>query len=149
MLTKDGICTMANIVIANPIQAYLLLRCCTTQGFVALDAVQAEERNYHDQHPINQFFALAIDVFGCLHNQANVFLHYCVNAIWSLKGLEGPPLSILVTFLQQKISITLQRMQAFSILSRVVAVSLTTSQLPPLQDTPPTTMIDLLQVIDL
>jgi hypothetical protein len=39
-------------------------------------------------------------------------------------------------------------MQASSILSRAVAVGLATSQLPPLQDTPPTTMIDLLQAID-
>jgi len=149
VFTKDGIRTLANIVIANPIQAYLLLRCCATQGFIALHAVQAKKRNYHDQHPTNQFFPLIIDIFGCLHNQANVFLHYCVNAIWSLKGPKGPPLSILVTFLQQKISITLRRMQASSILSRVVAVSLATSQLPPLQDTPPITMIDLLQAIDL
>jgi hypothetical protein len=38
-------------------------------------------------------------------------------------------------------------MQAFSILSQVVMVGLTTSQLPPLQDTPLIAMVDLLQVI--
>jgi len=39
-------------------------------------------------------------------------------------------------------------MQASSILSQVIAISLATSQLPPLQDTPPITTTDLLQVVD-
>jgi len=31
-----------------------------------------------------------------------MFLHNYINVIWSLKGREGPPLSILVTFLHKK-----------------------------------------------
>jgi hypothetical protein len=77
-----------------------------------------------------------------------MFLHNCANAIWSLKGLESPHLSTLVTFLCQKVAITLQRMQTSSILSQVIVVSLTISQLPPLQNTPPITTIDLLQAIN-
>jgi hypothetical protein len=77
-----------------------------------------------------------------------MFLHECANAIWSLKGIEGPHLSSLVTFLRQKVSITLQRMQMSSILSQAIVVGLATSRLPPLQDTPPITTVDLLQVVD-
>jgi hypothetical protein len=76
------------------------------------------------------------------------FLHNCANAIWSLKGTEGFHLSTLVTFLRKKVSITLQRMQTSSILSRVIAVGLTTSRLPPLQYTLPITMADLLQAVN-
>jgi hypothetical protein len=72
-----------------------------------------------------------------------VFLHDCANAIWSLKGLEGLHLFTLVTFL-----ITLQKMQVCFILRQTLAVGLVTSQLPPLQNTPPITMADLLQVVD-
>jgi hypothetical protein len=68
-----------------------------------------------------------------------MFLHDFANAIWSLKELEGLHLSISVTFIHQKVSTTLQRMQVYSILSWVVVVGLATSQLPPLQDTPPIT----------
>jgi hypothetical protein len=57
-------------------------------------------------------------------------------------------LSTLVTFFHPNVSITLQEMQSFSILSQAIAKGLTTPQLPPLQDRPPTTMVDLLQVID-
>jgi hypothetical protein len=43
--------------------------------------------------------------------------------------------------------ITLQKMQTSSILSWVVVVGLATSWLSPLQDTPPITTVNLLQVV--
>jgi hypothetical protein len=76
-----------------------------------------------------------------------VFLHNCANATWDLKGPKGLPLFILVTFLWQKISITLQRLQASSILSQAIAVGLATSKLPPIEDTFPISTIDLLQAV--
>jgi hypothetical protein len=88
--------------------------------------------SYHNQHPIDQFLPLTIDVFGCLLKQADVFLHNHANAIWSFKGPKGPPFSISVTFLCQRISITLQRMQTSSILNQAIVIGLATSQLPPL-----------------
>jgi hypothetical protein len=148
VFTKDGIRTLANIVIVNPMQANLFPWSCATQGFDALDVAQAKERSYCNQQPIDQFLPLAIEVFGCLHKHVDVFLHECANAIWSLKGTKGPHLSTLVTFLCQIFSIALQKMQVSSILSRVIAIGLATSRLPPLQDTPPITMADLLQTID-
>jgi len=52
-----------------------------------------------------------------------VFLHDCANAIWSLKGTKAPHLSTLVICLRQKISITLQKLETFSILSQAIAIS--------------------------
>jgi len=110
VLTKDGICTLANIVITNPMQMDLFPWSCIIQGFATLDATQVKERSYHNRHPINQFLPLIIEIFGCLHKHVDVFLHDYVNAIWNLKGIKG----------------------------------LAICQLPPLQDTPPITMADLL-----
>ncbi len=118
MLTKDGNHTLVDIVIVDPVQTYSLPRSC---------AIQAKERSYHNRHPTNQILPLTIEVFGCLHKHANVFLYDYANPIWSLKGTKNPHLSTLVTFLHQKISITLQRMQVFSILSRTIVVGLATS----------------------
>jgi len=126
VLTKDGIRTLANVVIVDPTQADLLPQSCAIQGFVTFNAAQAKERNYRNRHPCDQFLPLTIEVFGYLHKQIDVFLHNCANAIWSLKGIEGPHFSTFIIFLCQKISITLQRMQVSSILSRVVVVGLTT-----------------------
>jgi hypothetical protein len=55
------------------------------------------------------------------------FLHNYANVIWSLQGPKGVPLFVLVTFLWQKNLITLQKLQASSILSRAVAIGLATS----------------------
>ncbi len=117
MFTKDGIHTLVKIVIADPTQMDLLPRSCATQGFVASDVAQVKEWSYHDQHLVDQFLPFAMEVFGCLHKQTDVFLHNCAHAIWSLKGPKGPPFFVLVIFLWRKNSITLQRLQAYSILS--------------------------------
>ncbi len=92
VFTKDGIHTLVDIVIADPTWAYLLPRSCAIQGFARSNAAQAKERNYHNQHPTNQFLPLAIEVFGCLHKHVDVFLHDCANAIWSLKRTKSPHL---------------------------------------------------------
>jgi hypothetical protein len=74
-----------------------------------------------------------------------VFLHNYANAIWSLKRSKGLPLSVVVYFLQQRISITLPRMQTSSILSWAIVVDLIISLLP-LGHTF-IAMVDLLQVV--
>ncbi len=51
-------------------------------------------------------------------------------------------------FFHQNFLITLPRMQASFILSWAVAIDLPISRLPPLQDTPPIIMVDLLQMIN-
>jgi len=65
--SKDGIIILIAVIIVDPMCVDLLLSSCTTQKFVAFDVVQAKEKNYYDQHPINQFLPLAIEIFGCLH----------------------------------------------------------------------------------
>jgi hypothetical protein len=86
VFTKDGIRTLVDIIIVNPTWTYLLPQFYITQGFVTFDAVQAKEKSYHNLDPNDQFFHLVIEMFGCLHKQANVFfLHDCANDIWNFK----------------------------------------------------------------
>ncbi len=144
---KDGIRILVDIVIADPTRANLLLQSYAIQGFATSGVAQTKERNCCNWHPIDQFLPLVIEVFGCLHKHVDVFLHDDANTIWSLKGIKGSHLFTLVTFFCQKVLITLQKMQASSILSWVVVVGLTTSWLSPLQDTPPITIVNLLQFV--
>jgi hypothetical protein len=116
VFTKDNICTLANVVIINSTRTNLLHQSCAIWRFTTFETFQAKERNYCDRHPIDHFLPLAIEVFGCLDKQVDVFLHDCANAMWNFKRLKGLPLYVFVTFLYQKNSITLQRMQASSIL---------------------------------
>jgi len=48
VFTKDGICTLANVIIANPMRTDLLPQSCATQGFVASNAAQVKERSYRN-----------------------------------------------------------------------------------------------------
>jgi hypothetical protein len=139
VFTKDDICTLVNVVIVDPTQMDLLPQSCATQGFATSNAIQAKEQSYHDRHPVDQFLPLREEIFGCLCKQTNVFLHNCANAIWGLKTSKDLSLFVFVTFLQQKNSIHITKLQASSILSQVVAVA--TSQLPS-----PISMNNLLQV---
>jgi hypothetical protein len=109
VFTKDGIHTLGNVVMVDPKQKYLFPQSCATQEFVAFDVVQIKKKNYHDRHPTDQFLPLTIEIFKCPHKQVDVFLHDCANAIWSLKEPKGLHLSILVTFFNQNISITLPK----------------------------------------
>jgi hypothetical protein len=67
VLTKNGICTLINIVIVGLTWVNLLPQFYTTQGFVDSNVVQTKEWSYCDQHPTNQFLPSTIEVFGCLH----------------------------------------------------------------------------------
>jgi hypothetical protein len=98
VLTKDDIRNLANVIIIDPMGTNLL-QSYTTQGFATSNVAQAKEKNYRNQHPIDQFLPSAIEVFGCLHKHADVFLHNYANVIWSLKGTKNPHFFTLVTFL--------------------------------------------------
>jgi hypothetical protein len=54
--------------------------------------------SYHNQHPMDDFIPLAIEMFWCLHWKVDDFLHHCANMAWSVKGSNGPLLSILCSF---------------------------------------------------
>jgi hypothetical protein len=110
LLTKDGIHTVVDVVITDPTWVYLLCWFYTTWGFVTFEVAQAKKKSYCDQHPTNHFLPLAINVFGCLEKQANVFLHDCANAMWNFKRLKSLLLFVLVIFFHKKILITLQEL---------------------------------------
>jgi hypothetical protein len=73
VFTKCDICTLADVVIVDPTQANLLPQSCVTQRFVAFDTIESKEMNYCNRHPIDQFFPLVIEIFGCLHKHADMF----------------------------------------------------------------------------
>jgi hypothetical protein len=101
VFTKDGVYTLVNFITIKPTQVDILVQSYSIKVLIASKAIHTKERSYRDQHP-----TLAIEVFGYLNKQANVFLHDCVNVVWSLKRPKHPPLSILVTYFYQKIPIT-------------------------------------------
>ncbi len=78
ILSTDGHCTLANMVITNLTWIDMIYQVALFCGMVVTIAAQAKDGLYHNQHLIYTFLFLAIEVFGCLHWKTNYFHHWCV-----------------------------------------------------------------------
>ncbi len=68
ILSIDGICMLANVVIVDPTQAYLVSWLVIYCGVAVIVIVQVKEGFYCDHYPTNMFLPLAIDSgLGCFH----------------------------------------------------------------------------------
>jgi hypothetical protein len=137
LLIKNEIRTLVDVVIVDLTQADLLCQSYVIWEYVDLEATQAKEGSYHDRHLINHFFFLSS--WGvCMSKQISwcVLTWLCQCHVKLQKAKRPSSFFFLITFCYKKISITLQKMQASSILCQVVVINLAISQLPPLQDAP-------------
>ncbi len=77
------------------------------------------------------------------------FFHRCANMVWSMKGFKGPPLSIICSFYQQKVSMALQKVQITIILHRAIVTTREAAfRLGVLQGFSPISLHDLLCAIN-
>jgi hypothetical protein len=51
VLTKNGIHSLANVVIVDPTRANLFFQSCATEGFISLDVTHVKKKNYCNWHP--------------------------------------------------------------------------------------------------
>jgi len=79
MLSTDGIHTLVNMVIDDLTRGDLVSQVVPSRRVIMMMITQAKEGLYHDWHSTNTFLPLAIEIFECIHQQANKFLHQCVN----------------------------------------------------------------------
>ncbi|CAM6106072.1 unnamed protein product [Calypogeia fissa] len=86
-------------------------------GHAASHVARLKEKAYAIRHLEDLFYPFAVEVFAgvfeALHPTLDQFL-------WSLAALcvewwPYPPVSVVTTFLRQRVSVTLERAQAFTI----------------------------------
>jgi len=68
----DGICTLANVVIVDPTQAYLVSHAISSRGVAVIMAIQSKEKLYYDQHLKEVFLPLAIEVWTIFYQHGMV-----------------------------------------------------------------------------
>ncbi len=147
MLIANGICTLANIVIVDPTHVNLISQVAYSWGMVITIVIQAEFVSYCDRHPEDDFIPIAIEIFICLYQQVDDFLHQCANMTWSAKGFGGP-LSIICSFYRQRVLVVLQRIQATTILRwAIMAIGETFSKLGVLLGFSPISLHNLFRAI--
>jgi hypothetical protein len=66
----------SDIVFTNLTRVDLVLWIVISHGVVMTIATQAKEKIYHNQFLMDMFILLIIEVFKCLHQQANEFFHH-------------------------------------------------------------------------
>ncbi|CAM6121883.1 unnamed protein product [Calypogeia fissa] len=114
-------------------------------GHAASHAAQLKEEAYAVRHSGDLFYPFAVEMFGALHSTLDRFL-------WSTVALcverrPYPPVLVVTAFLRQRVSVAVQRAQAFTIQRRAEAVGFKASRLVPLLDPPLTLTADLYQAL--
>jgi hypothetical protein len=107
MLIVDGICTLVDVIIVDPTHANHVSQAISFRGVAMTIVAHAKVVSYYDQRPEDDFVLLAIEIFRCLHQQVDNFLHRCANISWLVKDKKGPPLSILRSIYKQKVLVAL------------------------------------------
>ncbi|CAM6121629.1 unnamed protein product [Calypogeia fissa] len=104
-----------------------------------------KEVAYAVRHSGDLFYPFAVEVFGALHPALDQFLRS--SAALCVERRPYPPVSVVTAFLRQRVSVALQRAQAFTIQRRAEAVGFRASRHVPLLDPPLTFTADLYQAL--
>jgi hypothetical protein len=75
VLSIDGVHTLVDVVIINPIEVDLVLQIVFSRGVVMTITTQMKDGFYCNQFLTYMFFPLVIKVFRSLHQQVDEFLH--------------------------------------------------------------------------
>ncbi|CAM6126461.1 unnamed protein product [Calypogeia fissa] len=104
-----------------------------------------KEEAYAIRHLGDLFYPFAIEVFGALHPALDRFLRS--SAALCVERRPYPPVSVVTAFLRQRVSMALQRAQAFTIQLRAEAVGFRASRHVPLLDPPLTFSAELYEAL--
>jgi hypothetical protein len=67
VLLINGVRTLVNVIITNPIWVYLVSKVAFFCGVAVTIMTQAKDGLHCDQFPTNMFLPLVVKVFKCLH----------------------------------------------------------------------------------
>ncbi|CAM6109055.1 unnamed protein product [Calypogeia fissa] len=91
------------------------------------------------------FYPFVVEIFGAFHLVLDRFFRS--STALCVERRPYPPVSVVTAFLRQRVSVVLQRAQAFTIQRRAEAVGFRTSKHVPLFDLPLTFTTDLYQAL--
>ncbi|CAM6103476.1 unnamed protein product [Calypogeia fissa] len=114
-------------------------------GHAASHATRLKEEAYAVCHSGDLFYPFAVEVFGVLHPALDRFLRSM--AALCVERWPYPPVSVVTAFLRQRVSVVLQRAQAFTIQRRAETVGFRASRHVPLLDPPLTFTTNLYQTL--
>ncbi|CAM6084678.1 unnamed protein product [Calypogeia fissa] len=145
MFSRAGVRALVDVVVANPTGTSMVASATHIPGHAASHVTRLKEEAYAVRYNGDLFYPFAVEVFGVLHSALDRFLRstkaLCVER-WPY-----PPVSVVTDFLRQRVSVALQRAQAFTIQRRAEAVGFRASRHVPLLDPPLAFTADLYQAL--
>ncbi|CAM6107875.1 unnamed protein product [Calypogeia fissa] len=115
-------------------------------GHADSHVARLKEETYAIRHPGNLFYPFAIEVFGALHPALDWFLQS--SEAFCVEQRSYPLVSVVTAFLRQRVSVAVQRAQAFTIQRRAQeVVGFRASRRVPLLDLPLTFTAGLYQAL--
>ncbi|CAM6087761.1 unnamed protein product [Calypogeia fissa] len=120
VFSRAGVRALADVVVADPTGASMVSSAAHIPGHAASHAARLKEEAYAVRHSGDLFYPFAVEVFGALHPALNKFLWS--TAAFCVERWLHPPVSVVTAFLRQRVSVALQRAQAFTIQRRAKAV---------------------------
>ncbi|CAM6108831.1 unnamed protein product [Calypogeia fissa] len=141
--SQAGVRSLADVVVADPTRASMVSSIGHIPGHAASHAARLKEEPYAIRHPGDLFYPFAVEVFGALHLALDQFLQS--SAALCVERRPYPPISMVRAFLRQRVSVALQRAQAFMIERRAETVGFRAFRHVPLLDPPLTFTTDLYQ----
>ncbi|CAM6098812.1 unnamed protein product [Calypogeia fissa] len=116
----------------------------STAAHIPGHAAWLKEEAYAVRHSGDLFYPFAVEVFGALHPALDKLRS---SAALCVERRPYPPVSVVTAFLRQRVSVALQRAQAFTIQRRAEAVGFRASRHFPLLDPPLTFTENLYQAL--
>ncbi|CAM6123197.1 unnamed protein product [Calypogeia fissa] len=137
--------SLANVVVTDPTGASMVSSAAHIPGHAASHAARLKEEAYAIRHPGELFYPFAVEVFGALHPALDQF--FWSSAALCMERRPYPLVLVVTAFLRQRVSVALQRAQAFMIQWWAEAVGFRVSRHVTVLDPPLTFMADLYQAI--
>ncbi|CAM6128808.1 unnamed protein product [Calypogeia fissa] len=107
ILSRAGVWALANVVVADPMGASTVSSATHIPGHVASHMAQLKEKAYAVHRSGDLFYPFAIEVFGALHSALDQFLRSTMTLC--VERWPYAPVSVIMAFLRQRVSIALQR----------------------------------------
>ena len=122
---------LVDVVIADPTRRDLVDRAACRGLVAAEDAERRKETHYRDRAAGTKFIPFALETYGALSDASNRLLVDCAHRAAQLNGRSGQNVSLLVTWIRQRVSLALQRVLAHAINARTLRLEEGMALLPP------------------
>ena len=113
--------------VVAPTRVNLVARATVVPQHATSEAARQKERHCSGRPRGDTFIPIAIETYGALLSQRDEFMRDRARRAFPEHGVPSPSISVLVTWFEQRVAVTLQRAQARALHARTACLEATSS----------------------